>query len=206
MWYCVGMNKRNVGSIERTCEVCHAGFRVSPYVLLRGGGRYCGPPCRDLGRWGTTEERFWRNVQKTSECWNFQATNYKGYGTLMVAGRNIAAHRFSWELHCGPIPAGLFVCHKCDNPACVRPDHLFIGTPADNTADMVSKGRAAGPTNPLRGQQNGNSVLREADVRKIRRLYANGTHNSGRLAPMFGVSQTTICNIIRRKVWFHITP
>lgn len=150
------------------------------------------------------EERFWRNVRKTRGCWHYQHLNWKGYGVLEVNDRPVRAHRLSWQLHFGKIPKGLFVCHTCDNRACIRPGHLFLGTAADNTADMLRKGRVHGPKTVHRGQQNGNSVLLEADVRKIRRLYADGTHTSGHLAPMFGVSQTTICNIVRRKVWVHI--
>lgn len=201
------MNKRNVGSIIRHCEVCSTEFRVSPYVLPNGG-KYCSRTCFFTGRWGgvTPEDRFWHGVEKSRGCWNYRHLARNGYGVLEIDYRPVRAHRFSWELHFGPVPDGMFVCHKCDNRACVRPSHLFLGTAADNTADMLRKGRAHGPKTVHRGQQNGNSVLREADVRKIRRLYAKGTHNSGHLAPMFGVSQTTICNIIRRKVWSHLTP
>lgn len=89
------------------------------------------------------EVRFWKYVAKSDGCWLWTAsTNHWGYGQLSCPGRSyLRAHRLSYEMHVGPIPDGLFVCHRCDVPACVRPDHLFLGTPKDNVDDMVAKGR-----------------------------------------------------------------
>lgn len=96
----------------------------------------------------TAEERFFEKVEQTDACWNWTASKSSvGYGMFRLTAETgmITAHRFSWMLHNRqPIPAGLFVCHRCDNRSCVRPDHLFLGTPKDNTIDMMQKGRWVG--------------------------------------------------------------
>jgi hypothetical protein len=89
------------------------------------------------------EIRFWEKVEKSDGCWLWtgSVTKSGGYGQLSVNGKPVRAHRFIYELLHGPIPVGMRVCHTCDNPPCVRPDHLFLGTPKDNTHDMIRKGR-----------------------------------------------------------------
>lgn len=96
-------------------------------------------------RFKTSEQRFWEKVCVTPGCWLWTAgINSNGYGKIKIGTQNIGAHRFSYELHNGAIPAELFVCHKCDLKMCVNPDHLFLGTAADNTHDMFQKGRDRG--------------------------------------------------------------
>ena len=93
-------------------------------------------------QFGRPVSRFWANVQKTNGCWEWTGGKHApGYGRLFVATKEMRAHRFSWLIHNGRIPDGLFVCHKCDNPNCVNPEHLFLGTHQDNMDDMVAKGR-----------------------------------------------------------------
>jgi len=96
-----------------------------------------------------TSTRFWLKVHKTADCWLWQgATNKRGYGRCTVNGVNWYSHRLSWMLHYGAIPVGMFVLHHCDNPSCVRPDHLFLGTQTDNMKDCVRKRRHAAVTHP----------------------------------------------------------
>lgn len=159
-------------------------------------------------------DRFWEKVKKSDGCWEWQgSTAGSGYGQLKVPGASrIGAHRFSWELHYGPIPPGLFVCHHCDNRTCVRPDHLFLGTSAENNADAARKGRfpkgkesypGKHPERYFRGQDNPNARLTDAAVRDIRRRCAAGESQRS-LAREYGVDQTLISLVVLRKAWRHI--
>lgn len=94
---------------------------------------------------------FFKHIQFTETCWIWDTQQKHGYGQLRAFGKLYRAHRFSYELHFGPIPEGLFVCHKCDNPPCVNPDHLFLGTAKDNIQDMIAKGRRP----DISGDKNG---------------------------------------------------
>lgn len=117
---------------------------------------------------GPLEKRFWYGVQVTEGCWEWQryVCPSTGYGRIAAADgyTKTGTHRVSWELHNGPIPDGMFVCHTCDNRKCVRPDHLFLGTPGDNVRDMRAKGRGSDPPRPAPGRSD--DEVREAN--KIR--------------------------------------
>jgi hypothetical protein len=107
------------------------------------------------------------------------------------------AHRVAWELTHGPAAPELFVCHKCDNPPCCNPAHLFLGSPADNVVDMVRKGR----NNALRGEQHKRAKLCRADVAEIRALYATGQYTQRQLGDAFGVSNGQVSSVVRGEAW-----
>ncbi len=145
--------------------------------------------------------RFWSRVEKTDSCWNWTAsTNKKGYGKFGLEGISgtYLAHRFSWVLHYQSNPGKLCVLHHCDNPPCIRPDHLFLGTVPDNNADRHAKGRDG--FIPHIGEANGAAKLTEAQVMEI--LPMAGFHKD--IAAKYGVSQTLISRIKRRESWTHV--
>lgn len=148
----------------------------------------------------TLAERFGANVEKTDGCW--QWTGYRGqngYGRLNIAGRPVLAHRISWELHNEPITSDQHVLHRCDNPPCVRPDHLFLGDQAANNADMRAKGRfRPGATH---GSEHWAAKLTENDVREIR---ASSDHPQ-QIADRFGISRRTVRAIRAMQSWRHLT-
>ncbi|MFU7131557.1 HNH endonuclease [Pseudomonas aeruginosa] len=139
-------------------------------------------------------ERFWEKVQKTDSCWLWTGyRNGTGYGEISRGGREGAmlAHRASYEINCGPIDNGLHVLHRCDNPRCVRPDHLFLGTHLENMQDMVRKGRGKQLGGGRRGESNGNCRISDDQVREIKRRLAAGEPQA-QLARAFNVSKTLI--------------
>ena len=138
----------------------------------------------------TPEQRFWQKVDKTDGCWEWTGCKKRhGYGKFFADGKDCFAHRWSYEAHNGPIPPGLFVCHKCDNPRCVRPDHLFVGTAKDNTQDCLKKGRFSLPP-PYKGK------LTLEQVSVIRRLKSLG-FRCHELGEMFGCARSNIGHICR---------
>lgn len=145
-------------------------------------------------------ERFWQQVQKTDTCWIWTGSNTRGYGVMAMNGAMYRVHRFSWELHNGPIPKGLMVCHRCDNPSCVRPDHLYAGSAKQNMHDCLSRGRY-----PYRfALENPKSKLTPNDVRMIREVYP--TVQAPQLARRYGVHKKTIYDVIHRRSWLSVEP
>lgn len=123
----------------------------------------------------------------------------KGYGQIKIpkTRRQTYAHRLSYEMHCGPIPDGMLVCHRCDNPRCVRPTHLFLGTEADNLGDMALKGRH------LYGERNTKHVLTEAEVHRIFDL-SDAQWSQHKIANEIGIGQAHVGRILRGLRWRHI--
>lgn len=151
------------------------------------------------------EERFADKVDRRGpdECWEWQGSRYpNGYGQFGAGGTHTGAHRASWELAHGPIPEGLFVLHHCDNPPCVNPAHLFLGTQTDNLRDAARKGRLTGG-GPL-GERHGRAKLTEAAVLEIRRRYREAGETQAELGSAFGVVQTNVGRIVRGETWVHV--
>lgn len=150
------------------------------------------------------EERFWEKVDKTGPngCWLWTSATVLGYGVFWLDGRNMKAHRLAFELLVGTIPEGegyhgTCVCHHCDNPLCVNPAHLFLGSVADNAADCSRKFRK----NP--GEQNHKAKLTDANVVVARLEHQLGASVRG-LARKYGVDKSTMAAVLYRKTWRHL--
>jgi len=145
-------------------------------------------------------ERFWEKVEKTDTCWLWtgSVTKSGGYGQLSIHNRPVRAHRFAYELIVGPIPEGLRVCHHCDVPRCVRPDHLFLGTAKDNTRDMMAKKRMRrfprGDEHPTR------TAARRERYETVVRLHGEGMTNA-QIARQVGLTDTAVGHMVNGKTW-----
>jgi hypothetical protein len=146
---------------------------------------------------------------RLGRCWVWRGSRRGGrYGQVHFKGKNWLVHRLMWTVEFGPIPKGLCVCHRCDNLVCCRPSHLFLGTNAQNSADMVVKGRQASgdrnasrlyPDRRPRGERHGRAKLSDADVAAIRREYATGETSLRRLGRDYGVTYNRIHQIVHRQ-------
>lgn len=180
------MAKPKSTRIQRACRYCQTIFDVPEYRAKRGQGVTCAE-CNNA----TAEQRFWRKVDKADGCWLWRGgTSNRGYGAAFVRGRLVGAHRAAWELTYGPIPDGQWVLHRCDNPPCVNPDHLFLGTHEENMHDMASKGRRIGAGRKLTPER----------VIEARALLEQGVSQSN-VAARFGVSRSAIAQMVRGNSW-----
>lgn len=221
--------------VESTCSFCRRPFRVHPSEIARGNGRYCSHRCAARAQSGPRwpiAERFWSKVARgePTACWPWIGGRFpQGYGQFGIDGKNCRSNRVAWELTHGPIPNGLWVCHRCDNPPCCNPAHLFLGTLQENVADMVTKGRHVGgsgrpfphihPDRRARGDRNGSRTkpesrprgerfasakLTDAAVRAIRSAFATGGITQKQLAAQYAVSDTLIGAVVARRNWKHV--
>jgi predicted DNA-binding protein (UPF0251 family) len=157
---------------------------------------------------------FWSQVDVDGDCWVWMGQRLKGYGRFTVWNGEktlwIRAHRMAWMIEHGEDPGPLYVCHDCDNPPCVRPSHLFLGTPTVNNGDAIRKGRSSRfPRNQIliprpRGIERVKLNLEKAE--EIRGLYRDGDVTYSELARQFNVSRGTIAMILAGKIWKHDSP
>lgn len=204
-------------TIPRICQQCGSDFLAAPQAVKIGKALFCSKTCHYTHMRGRWVVYFWANVQKTDRCWLWiGGTDKGGYGKLMTAGRHRRAHQVAWELAYGrPVPSGMAVCHNCpggDNPACVNPAHLFLGSIQDNNADKQAKGRQARgashgsrtkPDQTPRGERNNHARLTADLVRSIRERHANGETCTS-LAHELGMGRAAISHIVHRRNWKHV--
>lgn len=189
---------RHFEGVIATCLFCGELFKSQRSYVKRGGAKYCSRKCFFSHKPFLILDRFWSHVTKTDKCWTWDTEGKSEYGSFWDGKKDHIASRYSWIIHFGQIPDGLFVCHECDNPPCVRPDHLFLGTNLENMADAASKGRMA------RGAKQWLSKLTDESVMSIREKYATGLRTQKSLSKEFGVCQSVINYVINGRTWKHV--
>jgi hypothetical protein len=172
------------------CEQCDVAFETLASHLRKGRSRFCSTDCwYTFRRNRPLADRIWARGKRTGDCLDWTgALSPSGYGKVRISNKTTPVHRVSWELTYGPIPAGLWVLHKCDRRVCFRPEHLFLGTPRDNMQDMIAKDRG-----------NRHREFTDATVAAIRERYATGNITQAALAREFGMSPAHVCNILKGK-------
>jgi hypothetical protein len=192
-------------SRTKQCSTCNKTYR--PRTERFEQSLFCSEQCRTNRKPASLHE-IERTIFDTSKyavsekgCWEWLGAKTRGYGSVNIRGRGTCfVHRLSFEVRNGPIADGLFACHKCDNPACFNPDHLFAGTPADNAHDMMRKGRGAKNKRLPAGESHHATTLRESDVVLIR----SSSETRKDLAARYSVSVSTIANILSGRTWRYV--
>lgn len=183
----------------KACSVseCARPLKAKGLCDLHYKRKWRGQPIADL----SLAEQFLARVEKTESCWIWLGkTASHGHAHWRTRKYRDYAHRWSYRLFVGEIPAGAFICHKCDVPNCVNPAHLYAGTHADNMRDMRERGRAARPI----GEKHPMAKLNASDVAEIRRLIESGLHTQRGIAAVFGVAPSTISMLVRGPNWSHV--
>lgn len=191
-----------------TCGFCGAPFSATKAAVTRGRGKFCSRQCGArasinsaiTARRAPIAERYQHLViqRGDDECWDWSGFKCRGYGRIKIGNRSVGAHRVSYELANGPIPDGMTVLHRCDNPPCTNPSHLFLGTNSDNNRDRHQKGRS------VRGERAGRAVLTEAIVRRMRQAYAAGGETHASIAAKFSANLSTTSGVLLRRSWKHV--
>lgn len=178
--------------MKKTCVKCG-----QPFHTTVNGVRFCSVVCRFLSKADAVNE-----FGPWGECWRWLGGVVGGYGEFWLDGRMQKAHRVSWLIFRGDIPFhesphGLCVCHSCDTPLCVNPEHLFLGTNKENAEDREKKGRTFVP----RGDKHGRRKLTAQTVQEVRKAYATGRYSQTELARIHRVSQSCISSLVRGETW-----
>lgn len=204
------MPRQYMPSVDRVCQECRKTFRAYYSAAKIGQAKFCSRSCKGKASQVSVADFFASRLSEptTTGCILWAGCKRSnGYGIISRRRSHrqdfYYAHRVSWELSRGPIPAGLHVLHNCpggDNPLCVNPDHLFLGTHADNMKDMATKGRSG-----QRGNRSWKAKLDPDKVRSIRRRIANGESTQADICRELGISSSVVSEVVSRKAWGHVT-
>lgn len=177
-------------SIAKKKNTKHGHIKGEPIPFLKGHSNR-----------SPAENRFWAKVQKTDDgCWLWiGGKDSSGYGTFHTGERTISAHRYSYELHIGPIPEGMLCCHHCDCPACCNPAHFFLGTKADNAHDRDKKGRNINHY----GEKHGRAKLDEAKVMAIFVDFDNGM-TKAKISRKYNIGYSQVSRVLSKEHWKHL--
>lgn len=152
-----------------------------------------------ISNWRQHLSRFLSKVEQQDDCWLWKGSQVCGYGQFSVGTKSIRAHRFAYAVYKGSLKSGLIVMHNCDNPLCVNPKHLTQGTQSKNIRDCVKRGRYP----DRKGQNHGNSKLRDEEIGEIRNLASVGLSQRA-LGQKFNVSHATIYHVLKGNTWNHV--